>query len=74
LDSYQFGQPVKTKLQAVIAAQKGELTFPPYRISRPTAIFVESMDYQEAIHRVEQPGSTTYYNPNLSDTSAWLAY
>jgi hypothetical protein len=72
LDAYEFGQPVKTKLQAVMAARKGDLTFHTHEVGWPPAIFVESMDYQEAIRRVEQPGTSSYVDPNLSHAPVWL--
>jgi hypothetical protein len=72
LDAFQFGLPVKTKLQAVIAAQKGILTFHMDWVGQPVAIFAETMTYEQARQRVEGPDSTSYYDPTQLDTQVWL--
>jgi hypothetical protein len=72
LGAFQFGQPVKTKLQAVIVAQKWGLTFHMDWVKQPIAIFAETMKYEDARRRVEGPGSTSYYDPIPSDTQVWL--
>lgn len=72
LDAYRSGQPVKTRLESVIAAQTGIMTFHTDWVGKPTAIYAEAMVYKEAIRRTEQPGSTTYYDPTPPDKLVWL--
>jgi hypothetical protein len=72
IDAYLLDQPLNTKLQAVIAAQKGILTFHRNWIRQPIAIYAEKMIYKDAINRVDKPGSTDYYDSTPSDTLIWL--
>jgi hypothetical protein len=72
LDAFQPGQLVQTRLQAVIAAQEGILTFHRNWISQPAAIFAEKMDYEAALQFLKQPETSDHYDPTPLNTPVWL--
>lgn len=72
LDAYRSGQPVRTRQQAVIAAQQDIFMFHKDWESRPAAIFAERMDYEAALQFFEQPESSYFYDPTPLNTPVWL--
>jgi hypothetical protein len=71
LEAFQFGQPVKTKLQAVIATHGMQMLHTNW-VGQPMVIFADNMEYKEALHRIDPLNSTDYYDPTPSDTPVWL--
>jgi hypothetical protein len=72
LSAFQRGQPVNTRLEAVIAAHYGigETRLDWGR--EPEAIFAEKLAYSDALQRIEQPDTESYYDPVPTDTPVWL--
>lgn len=70
-DAFEFGNPVTTRVEAVIAARKWGISLHMKFPDEPTVIFVEQMSYREAKLRTEKPG-TPYYDPNPPDAMVWL--
>ena len=70
IDAYPYNRPVKTKLQAVIAAQQE--SFHMDWTSPPTAIFTQEMKYEDALQKIEQPGTYSYVEPERLQVKVWL--
>jgi hypothetical protein len=72
MDAYQYGQPVKTRLQAVMAAWKGGiLAFRQNWAKQPDAIYAEEMSYKEVLPRFEILGLPSNSSVPLN-TRVWL--
>lgn len=72
LYAFRYDHPIETKLQAVIAGQRGIGTTHINWLESPQVILAKRMDYKEVSERLEESETETF-DPSLSpDASVWF--
>ena len=72
LYAFRYDHPIETKLQAVIAGQRGIGTTHINWLESPQVVFVKRTFYKEVIERLEESESETYHDPISPEISVWF--
>src|SRR3990172_5958055 len=73
LQAYQFGPPVRNKMEAVIAARRSlDNDIYMYYTEQPAVLSVEEMRLADALKRVTQAGVINTSEERLGDKQVWL--
>ncbi|HLE91826.1 MAG TPA: hypothetical protein VI753_11810 [Anaerolineales bacterium] len=73
LQAYQFGSPVRNKMEAVIAARRSlDNDIYMYYTEQPAVLSVEEMRLEDALKCVTQAGVINTSEERLGDKQVWL--